>query len=239
MKHIVGHLERIGQGRALVCDAEQVLVRDDDQRIDIFLQFLDPGVGDAHPLHALEMKRLGHHANRQDPRFARDAGDDRRRAGAGAAAHAGGQEHHVGALHRFENVVDRLLGGGPADIRPGAGAEPAGDADTELDLARRGRQRQRLSVGVGGDELAPHHVRADHVVDGIPPGAADPDDGDAGLKLLLILRDAEINHRVGLHPCAAAEHVRPPVLPLEAGSPLVPIAADRSENGSVSFAVPW
>ena len=140
------------------------------------------------------MKRLGHHADRQDPRFAGDPGDDRRRAGAGAAAHAGGQEHHIGALHRFEDIVDRLLGGRPPDIRARAGAEPAGDADAELDLARRGRQRQRLGVGVGGDELAPHHVRADHVVDGIPPGAANPDDGDAGLKLLLVLRDAKIDH---------------------------------------------
>ena len=201
MEDIVGHLERIGQGGALVGDAEQVLVWDDDQRIDIFLQLRHTRLGDAHPLHALEMKRLGHHADRQDPRFAGDPGDDRRRAGAGAAAHAGGQEHHVRAVDRFEDLVERLLGGGPPDIRPRPGAEAARDADAELDLARRGRLLQRLRVGVADDEFAADQVRPDHVVDGIPAGTADPDHGNARLKLVLVLRDAEIDHSVPLRAC--------------------------------------
>ena len=98
-----------------------------------------PAFGDAHAVDALELERLGDDADRQDARFVGDAGDDRRRPGAGAAAHAGGDEHHVRALHRFENVVDRLFGGGPADIGPRAGAEAAGHPDPELDLARRRR----------------------------------------------------------------------------------------------------
>ncbi len=111
----------------------------DDQRVDEFLQLLDPRLGDAHPVDALEMKRLGDDADGKNARLARDPGDDRSRAGAGAAAHAAGDEHHVRALHRLKDVVDRLLGGRASDIGPRAGAKAAGNADPELDLARRGR----------------------------------------------------------------------------------------------------
>ena len=147
------------------------------------------------------MEGLGHHPDRQDAGFARDPRDDRRRAGAGAAAHPGGQEHHVRAVDRFEDLVERLFGGGPPDIGARPGPEPAGDADPELDLARRGRLLQRLRVGVADDEFASDQVGPDHVVDGIPAGAADPDDGNARLKLVLVLRDAEIDHSVPLRAC--------------------------------------
>ena len=180
------------------------------------------GFGDAHAVDALELERLGDDADRQDARFAGGAGDDRSRAGAGAAAHPGGDEHHVRALHRFEDVVDRLLGGGASDIGPRAGAEPAGHADAELDLARRRRQLQRLRVGVADDELAADQVRPDHVVDRVAAGAADPDDGDARLQLLLVLRDAEIDHDFALHACAAVM-IRPVRVPRP--SRLAPIAA--------------
>ena len=45
-----------------------------------------------------------------------DLGDDRRAAGAGAAALAGGDEHHVGALEHLFDLVAVLLGGLAADL---------------------------------------------------------------------------------------------------------------------------
>src|SRR5262249_3321688 len=160
-----------------------------------FLQLLDAGFGHTHAMAALEVKRLSHHANRQDARFARDSGDDRSPAGAGAAPHPGGAEYHVGPAHRFEVIVDRLLRPGAAAHRPRAavigscaGAQPAADAASELDLARGARFQQRLGVGVADYELPADQIRTDHVVDGVPPGAANPDYGDAGFHLVLILR---------------------------------------------------
>ena len=157
-------------------------------------------------------------------------------AGAGAAAHSGGDEHHVGAVHRLEDLVERLFGGGASDIRPRAGAEPTGDADPELDLARRGGLRQRLSVGIAGHELAPDQVRADHVVDGVSAGAADPDDGNAGLHLLLVSRDAQIDHAVPLRCNAASSY------PVRSGLPSLAQApagrATRFEFASKVLAQP-
>ena len=61
------------------------------------------------------------------PHVARHLGDDRRRAGAGAAAHAAGDEDHVGALQRREHLVAVLLDRLAPDLGPGAGAEAAGE----------------------------------------------------------------------------------------------------------------
>src|SRR5208283_563338 len=135
MKDVVRHFERVGESRAFVGNAKQVLVRDDDQRVDKLLQLLDADLGDAHAMAALEVKGLGDHPDGQDPRFAGDARDYGRATRPGTAAHSGSDEHHVGALHRLENLVESLLCGGAADIGPRAGAETPSDANPELDLA--------------------------------------------------------------------------------------------------------
>ena len=80
-------------------------------------------------------------------------GDDRRGAGAGAAAHAGGDEHHMRAGEVIADLVDHLFGGGAADFGLRAGAETLGDLHAHLDDAFGLRHGQRLGVGVGDDEL--------------------------------------------------------------------------------------
>ena len=80
--------------------------------------------------------------------------DDRRGAGAGAAAHAGGDEHHVRAREMIADLVDHLLGGGAPDFGLRAGAEPLGDLHAHLDDALGLRHGERLRVGVGDDEVA-------------------------------------------------------------------------------------
>ena len=79
MQHLVGHAEGFGEGGALVGDAEQVLVGDDDQGVDVALQLGDAGVGQAHAVTALEVEGLGDHAHGQDAALAGALGDDRRR----------------------------------------------------------------------------------------------------------------------------------------------------------------
>ena len=61
------------------------------------LQLGDAGLGDAHAARALELEGLGHHGHGQDAELLGHARDHRGGAGAGAAAHAGGDEHHVAA----------------------------------------------------------------------------------------------------------------------------------------------
>src|SRR5208282_359013 len=105
-----------GNGGFLVGDPEQVLVRDDDQRVDALLQFHYAGFGEPHPALALEVERLGDHPDREDAQFACGTSYHRRGAGAGATAHARGDEDHVSPGQVVADLVDHLLDGGTADI---------------------------------------------------------------------------------------------------------------------------
>ena len=109
-----------------------------------------------------------------------DLGDDRRAAGAGAAALAGGDEHHVGALEHLFDLVAVRLGGLPADLGIAAGAEAAGELATDVELHVGVAHQQRLGVGVDGDELDALQAGVDHAVDGVDAAAADADDLDDG-----------------------------------------------------------
>ena len=102
---------------------------------------------------ALMLKRLGHHRHGEDTLFLGDLGHHRRRAGAGAAAHAGGDEHHVHAFQQFGDALAVFLGGGMADIRPGTRPQPLGQVAADLQLVARLVAAERLRVGVDGDKL--------------------------------------------------------------------------------------
>ena len=138
-----------------------------------------PSLGLARALGALEVERARDHADGERADLVLgDLGDHGRRAGAGAAALAGGDEHHVGALERLLDVVARLRRGGEADVGVGAGAEALGGlvADVQLDVGVA--HRERLRVGVGGDELDAAQARVDHAADRVGAAAADADDLD-------------------------------------------------------------
>ncbi len=192
LEHLVGHLERFLEGRVGIGEAEQILVGDDDQRIDMLLEFFDSAVGRTAAARALERERLGHHSDRQYALVAGGLGDHRRRASAGAPAHSRGDEAHVRAFQRFFDVLERLFGGGAADFRPRSRAKPLRDLQPELDPAIGFRGVEGLRVGVGDDEIDPLDVALDHVCNRIAAGAADTDDADPRSKLVDFWPD-EIN----------------------------------------------
>ena len=130
------------------------------------------------PLRALEAERHGDDADGQRTDLARDAGDDRRRARAGPAALAGGDEDHVRAAKRALDLVVGLLGCAAADVRLRAGAETARELAPDVDLHLRVAECELLKIGVDCDELDGREARVDHPVDRVQPGAADTDDLD-------------------------------------------------------------
>ena len=141
-------------------------------------QVVDPHLGLLRALPPFEDERLRDDADGERADLARELGDDRRRARAGAAALAGGDEDHVGALQRLLQLVAALLRGGLADGRVGAGAEAAGAGRADVHLHVGVAHHQRLGVRVDGDELDPGEARVDHPVDGVRAAAADADDLD-------------------------------------------------------------
>ena len=122
------------------------------------LQLGDAFFGGAHALVAFEGERLGDDADGQDALFTRRAGDDRGCAGAGAAAHAGGDEAHVRAFEAGFELIECFFGGRTPDLGAGAGAEALRDLHAELDAGFGLRCRQRLRIGIGDDEINPLQI---------------------------------------------------------------------------------
>src|SRR3954462_378447 len=174
---VVGLAERLEDGRTALDDVEELLVRDDDQRVDDLAQAGDALVGLAHPLRALEVERLRDdaHGERTDL-VLRDLGDDGRGARAGAAALTGRDEHHARALERLLDVVARLRRGALADVRIRSGAETLGELRADVQLEVGVRHLARLGVRVGRDELHAGEPGVAHPVHGIGATAADADD---------------------------------------------------------------
>ena len=192
------HLEGVGEGRLLVGDAEKILVRNDDQGIDMPVQLVDAVVREPHAPVALKREGLGHNANRQDALLACRPGNDGSRPRASAAAHARSDEHHVRTAQVVVDLVEAFLSGGTTDFGMRARAQPLGHRDPELDDSLRLAQCQCLRIGVGADEVDPVQSLHNHVVDGVSAGAADTEHGDAGLQFLDI-RDGKIDRHVRPH----------------------------------------
>ncbi|CAI8797684.1 hypothetical protein EMIT043CA1_10187 [Pseudomonas brassicacearum] len=174
-QYIVG----LGESRQQACvftqDGQQLLVGNGDQRVDAFRQQTDTFVGDLHTLAAFERERTSHHRNGEDPHFLGHFGDDRRRTSTGAAAHARGDEHHVGALQDFCDALTVFKSGLTTDFRVGAGAQAFGHASAQLQDGPRADGFQRLGISVGADEFNAFNVALDHVVDSVAAATADTD----------------------------------------------------------------
>ena len=199
IEHIIGHGEGFGEGGLFIGQTEQVLVRNDDQRVDDLLQRLDTFFGLPHPLCALKLEGLCHNAHRQDPQFACGMCDDRRGPRAGAAPHAGRDEAHMRPCQVVDDLLDRFLGGGGPHGRARPGAQTFGNPQPHLDGGIGAALHQRLRVRIGNDEFDTLKVFVDHVVDGIAARTTDTEDRNAGLQLF----PSGIHYKVKCH-CQSA-----------------------------------
>ena len=116
--------------------------------------------------------------------LARGFGDDGRRARAGASAHARSDEAHVHAFERVFDILDRFFGCGLTHFGTRARTKAARDVRAQLDALFRRRIAQRLRIGVRHDEIDAFDLRFHHVGNGIAPGAAHADHGDAGTQIV-------------------------------------------------------
>ena len=185
IEHVVGHAERFGEGRLFIRQTEQVLVGDDDQRVDHLLQRLDTLFCLTHPLGALELERLGDNTNRQHAQFPRGLRDDRGCTCPGAAPHARGDKAHMRTRQVVNDLLDALFGGGGPDRRPRPGPQTLGHFDTQLDTAFRVALAEGLRICVCHHEIHTIETLLDHVVHGVATCPTHTENGDTGLQLVM------------------------------------------------------
>jgi hypothetical protein len=96
-------------------------------------------------------------------------------AGAGTAAHPGGDEQHVAALDQLDDAIAVFHRGLAADLRIGAGAESLGDAGADLQRSFYFRSLERLGIGVDADEIHAFDAARYHVRYGVATAASHAD----------------------------------------------------------------
>jgi hypothetical protein len=175
---VVGEHERFLQRRALLDDLQDALVRDRDERVDFRLELFHPVLGHLHALAPFERERFRHDGDGQRTRLARELCDHGRRTGAGAAAHAGGDEHEVRAVEDHREIFTRFFRRFATDVRVCARAEAARQIVADLHRVGRAAIAQRLHVGVDRVEIDALQSGVDHAVDRVAAAAAEADDFD-------------------------------------------------------------
>ena len=106
-----------------------------------------------------------------------DFGDDRCRTGAGAAAHAGGDEEHLGVVG--DGVAD-FVGFLESGLTGALGFVAGTKSVTQRNFVGDGRGVEGLHVGVADDEVDSLDTLTEHVVDCVAAATADTNDFDVG-----------------------------------------------------------
>ena len=120
-----------------------------------------------------------------------DLGHHRRGPGAGAAALAGGDEDHVGALERLFDLRPVLLGGQSTHLGVAAGAEAPGQLPSDVQLQIGIAHQQGLGIGVGGDEFDSPQSGLDHAVDGVDSATTHAHHFDDG-EIIVLCRNGHV-----------------------------------------------
>src|SRR5437764_1887840 len=185
-QHVVGDPESLFEGGLAVDELGEPVVGDHDQGVDLVLELLDSLFGGVVANLAFPAEGTGHDGDRQGALLLGHLGDHGGRAGAGAAAHAGGDEHHVRVSAQLGELgaalVGRIAALGPVGARAQAARDLAADVDLDVGVAIV----ERLHVGVDRDELDALERRRDHAVDRVAAAAAGADHLDPSPAVLPI-----------------------------------------------------
>ena len=184
IENVIGHAESIRKGRALIGNAEKVLVWHDDHRVDRLAHFSETIFGDGHPAIAFKAEWLGDNTDGEDAALVGCARDNGRCACACAAAETGSNEDHVSAFKAFVDFFDRFFGRCSADFRLGASAKSCSRFRAELDTRFAFRPLECLRIRICDDELNPLKVRLDHIVDCVTAGPANTEHDEPRLEFL-------------------------------------------------------
>ena len=187
-ENVVRDLESVGQRNLLGAGVFQTVVRDDEEAVHAAHQLADALLRLQRAAAALPGERTRHNADGEDAGILRGLSHDGSRSRAGAAAHTGGEEYHIGTLERLGDGVAALLGGALSDIGVGARALAVRQLFADLDGLLRAGNSESLFIGIDRDELHALRIAGRHAVDNIVAGAADADDFD-GDNVLRVFGD--------------------------------------------------
>ena len=189
-KHIIRNAEGFQHGGSLADHLQQTIVGDHHQGIHPLLQISNAHFRILHALLAFKGKRLGYHGNGQCTDVPGNLCHDRCCAGAGAAAHACGDEDQVRAFQCLSDFFPALFRCPATHFRYCACAQSLGQLFADLDLRLCIGKCQCLTICIDRNKLYPSESGVHHAVHRIVAAAAAANNLDrskAGLVILLKL----------------------------------------------------
>ena len=200
-QHVIGCFKSVHQGDLFLADELQPLVRDHDQAVYMHHQVGNTLFGHAHLALALKGKGLGDNTNGQDAQVMGRFGHDRCSAGAGAAAHASGDEHHLGTFQCIGDLILAFLRCTLADLRVSTSAAALGQLCAKLNLLGSLGVDQCLLVGIHCYKFNAIQASFNHAVHSIAAAAANTDNLNVGYILHLFIE----NER---HKCIPLKNIK-------------------------------
>ena len=117
MQHLVSQLESLMKSGLIIGDAEQILVWNDDQRVDIFLKLSNASIRHTHTARPFKLERTGHNGDRQNALLFRRTRNHWGRPRPRATAHTGRNKDHIGISQMIENLALALFSSSHTNLR--------------------------------------------------------------------------------------------------------------------------
>ena len=185
------HLIGLGEGfldEGVAEELVQLLVVDYQEAVHVLFQFMDAVNRLGLAFVAFVLEGDGDHGHREDAAVLGHFGNDGGGSRSGAAAHAGGEEEHLGAAvqHLAGNLVLAFYGcvAARGGVRAGSQA-----VLPHLNLHGYLTYLEGLRVGVAHDKAAALDILAVHVVDGVAASAAYAYHFDNGILVVPVGRN--------------------------------------------------
>ena len=167
--------EGLCQGCFLINNGKQSLVGDDNQRIYVLFQLCNALFRIAHSFLAFKIEGLCHNADRQNAQLLGNGRDAGSRTCACAAAHACGDEYHIGTTQCLRDIILCFIHGALTDFRVAACAQTLCQLFANLDFRCGFGFGQSLSVCIDGNEFHPIQAVFNHSIYCVVAAAANTD----------------------------------------------------------------
>ena len=167
LKDFIRLLQSFRHRCSSVNDLKQLVIGDDDQRIHVLLKLLNTVQRILHALLCLKTERLCDDADRKASELFRHAGNDRRPAGTGTAAHAACYKDHVGTVQHLLDFLSALCRGLFTNFRLCSCAQPLCHLLADLNYSRSLAKVKGLFIRVYSHELDTADRLINHAVNGI------------------------------------------------------------------------
>ena len=172
-KDVVSDEECVLEGRLLVDDLEQFIIRNGNDCVDLFFQVVSAFISDFLTAFPFKGERLGNDSHCEGSHFLGTFSNDRSCTRTSTAAHAGRNEDHVSPLQGLDDFFFAFQGSLFTNLGISTGTEAARQFFTDLDLDIGFGYFQYLVFRVDRNELDTLQAAFYHTVDSVITAATD------------------------------------------------------------------